>query len=681
MSRRRSSTTSAAHRSGSARSGIGPAAAATIWVALGVVTGVIESLLVALRHGYYFNTISSMLSFLFIPAVAYAVAGILIGAALTFALGVFVRPLRRAALLSASLCIPFFIFLFWGSALDGRFFGTVGNASGHIAMVAAAFVAFVLVRRLLSNERRASVRPVVIAATALLAAGVAAAIVALPHGSVGELSGADASDASDAQRPSILLVTLDTVRADRTGYSGYSSRFGPRADGLGITPRLDELAARGVVFSNAIVPEVVTDPSHASLLTAVPPWEHGVTRNAMPLRTDVPVLAEVLAGDGYNTAAFVSVEHLDGHISHMSRGFQFFVDRGWEDRYRHHVGGRILERHARTLFEHERSATETATAASRWLESQGPQSISESRVAAGVDRTEPFFLWVHIFDPHMPYLNHETGRVFGFDERELFVASAAEAIRDAGGDASAGMAAGIDGRAPAGEEMSTAGAAEEAYESEVRFADDGLGVLLDALERSGLSNSTVIVVTSDHGEHMEESHGPPENWFAHVDPYDEVCRVPLVMAGPGIVAGGQVERQVSSMDVAPTLLALAGIPVQLGGRAGIADLLAESTEEAPETAEPLVILSNPHRGIDHRAVRDGRWKVIERGGVPVEVYDLVSDPDELVNLVHSALDILTRFAPVFAETPIPQGFTTVEGSETELDPALREMLEALGYVQ
>lgn len=633
----------------------------------------VESLIVALRHCYYFNTISSLFSFLLVPAAVYAVAGFLIGVVLMLVLGIFVRSAGRAARLSAALCIPLFIVIFWGSALGGRFFGTLGNAIGHVAMVVVAVTALVVVRRALSVARGVRALPAALAATALLAAGLAVAAMALPYGSPSGPAPDDAinSRSSSIARPNVLLVTLDTVRADRTGYSGYVSRLGPRADGLGTTPRLDRLAGRGVVFTNAIVPEVVTDPSHTSLLTAVPPWEHGVIRNAMPLRRDVLTLAEVLSAAGYSTAAFVSVEHLDGHISHLSRGFRLFVDRGWADRYRHHVGGRVLERHARMLFEHERNAEETASAASRWLADRCRRS------GPGLRPGHPFFLWVHIFDPHMPYVNHETGRVFGFGERERFAASEGESTGE---------------ERSAGEEMSTGEAAQDAYDSEVRYADSGLGILLDTLDRSGFSSGTVVIVTSDHGEHMQETHVPSENWFAHVDPYDEVCRVPLVMAGPGIAREARVERQVSSMDVAPTILELAGVSTRIGGREGLAGLISEwsrggagattrSGDEAIRPAEPLVILGNPHRGIDHRAVRDGRWKVIERGGLPVEVYDLESDPDERMNIIHDVPDVLTRFAPVFAETPIPEGFCPGEGADAGLDPALREMLEALGYIQ
>ncbi len=690
------------------------------------MAGVVESLLVALRHGYYFNTLESLLSFLFVPAAAYAAAGIVMGAALFVALVTFAgraaphtrcdvprgdarRRSETALRLSAALCAPSLLVLFWGSALRGRFFGTIGNAAGHVAMVALAVLAFLFVRRFLSSKRRVSPRPLALATVALLLVGVIVAIVTLPHGSPDANSVDTADKADDAGhatgssvsvRPSILLVTIDTLRADRTGYSGYRPASDPCADGLGTTPRLDALAARGVTFTNAIVPEVVTDPSHASLLTAVPPWEHGVVRNAMPLRVNVPVLAERLSGAGYTTAAFVSVEHLDGHISHISRGFHLFGDRGSEDRYRHHVGGRILERHARSMFSHERDAAATAAEASRWIDSRGRSSSGD----------DPFFLWVHIFDPHMPYTNHETGRVFGFAERDAYAVGFAAGATDGGAvkPAAANGGSSATGGNNAGEEGSLGMIAEAAYDSEVRFADSALGALLDALDGAGLSEQTIVVVTADHGEHMREAHVAPESWFGHVDVYDEVCRVPLVMAGPNVAWGRTLDRQISSMDVAPTVLALAGVDATLGRMRGFADEIdvvdgegagegdrgttgqatgsrpVAGTESTRGVSEPLVVMANPHRGLHDRAVRRGRWKLIERNGYPAELYDLSIDPQELVNVIQPLAPVFAELAAVLAQTPAMFGNAGPGGSfgtAEELDPALREMLEALGYVE
>ncbi len=629
-----------------------------VWAAVGTAAGAVEGLLVARGHGYYFNATGPLFSFLYLPAIAYAVAGVLIGALVFLAALPFVRSTSRALEWSTSLCLPFFIFLFWGSALDGRFFGTIGNALGHIGMVGVALVSLVVGRRM---RVRVAVRSAATVGAAVLVVAGLLAWLTVPHGSPDgtrpsgspdgvrphgspdgtrphgspdgtRSSGSALSAEADAGRPNILLVTIDTLRWDRT-VCGRGIRPGDDAGeadagapGAPLTPNLDAVGAAGVVFENAVVPEVVTDPSHASLLTALPPWEHGVVRNAMPLRTDVPVMAERMADAGYATAAFVSVEHLDGHISHLSRGFGRYADCGWEDRYRHHVGGRVLARHAGGLFAHERNAREVVGEATPWITQKA-------------DAGEAFFAWVHIFDPHMPYTNHETGRTFTLADRDALVGRGAEA--------------------------------EEAYDSEVRFADRALGVLLDAVEQAGVRERTIVCVTSDHGEHMAEDHVGPEDWFGHVDVFDEVCRVPLVMAGPGLDAGRRISDQVSTMDVAPALLAAAGVARPLG--TGVSAL-----QPVPR---PLVTLANPHRGLDHRSVRDGRWKLMERGGLPVMLFDLAGDPNEMVNVIQDSPEVLSRLAPVLAETPRPEGFGASGDAGEPMDSALREMLEALGYVE
>jgi len=653
------------------------AVAAVVWFALGAVVGAVEGLLVAHGHGYYFHSVRSLVSFLFAPAAVYAVAGVLLGALIWLVARTLTRRAGRAALLSASLGLPVMIILLWGSALGGRFFGTVGNALGHIGMVGSAVAAFLLARRLLGSGRTVRALPLIVPTVAILAVCSVIGLLALPHGSPAGVVTTGA-DPDAAGRPDVLLVTIDTLRADRTGYSGYVSPSNPGDDGLGTTPALDALAAAGTVFTNTIVPEVVTDPSHASLLTGVPPWEHGVFRNTMPLRTDVPVLAEAFAAAGYTTAGFVSVEHLDGHISHLSRGFERYSDCGWEDRFRHHIGGKLLERHAGSLFGHERDARDVCGEAATWLLAQ-----------RGGGERSPFFAWVHVFDPHMPYVNHETGRMFGLDERAAY----AEQVGAAGAE---GRNAGDTERGAAtGEEVSTVATACAAYDSEVRFADDGLGMLLETLAAGELMRRTVVCVTSDHGEHMGESHVPPESWFAHVDVFDEVCRVPLVVAGPG-VARGLIERQVSSMDIAATLLDLAGVDGGLGegvallaGAAGDDDRDGGSgrggaggaADSMLGTTRPLVTLANPHRDLDHRSVRDGDWKLMERGGLPVALFDLTTDPGETLNVIQSAATVVARLGAVLSETPTPEGFSSTREAEENLDPALREMLEALGYVQ
>jgi choline-sulfatase len=177
---------------------------------------------------------------------------------------------------------------------------------------------------------------------------------------------------------SVLLVTLDTTRADRLGCYGHTSAR---------TPRLDRLAAEGVRFENAFADAPITLPSHASILTALYPFEHGVRNNGnFRLAERFPTLATVLRERGYGTAAFVSSFVLDGRYG-LARGFSTYDDRM-----------ESAPEPASTL-EAERRGDKTALALSGWLEGRG------------TDRA-PFFAWLHLYDPHEPYRPPPSGEAF-----------------------------------------------------------------------------------------------------------------------------------------------------------------------------------------------------------------------------------------------------------------------------
>jgi len=267
-----------------------------------------------------------------------------------------------------------------------------------------------------------------------------------------------------ASAPNVVLITIDTLRADHVGAYGASA---------GSTPALDALAAEGLRFENAISPVPLTRPAHASLLTGLLPPEHGV-RDNLPAKLDssIPTLATRLKADGYHTAAFVG-SFLLGRGSGFEAGFDVIGD-GSAEGVNDSIGPRA-----------ERRAGEVAEEALQFLASASP----------------PFFLWVHLYDPHAPY-----------DPPD--------------------------------------GYAGKGYRGEIAYADSQVGRIVDALRARGLLDSTLVVATADHGEglgdHGEDEHG------ALV--YEESLRVPLILRGPGI-ARGRVEREpVSLVDVAPFIL-------------------------------------------------------------------------------------------------------------------------------
>ena len=346
----------------------------------------------------------------------------------------------------------------------------------------------------------------------------------------------------------VLMITLDTTRADRLGCYGYS---------LARTPVLDRLAQRGVLFERAYAPVPLTLPSHASMLTGLYPPEHGLRNNGgAALPAGLPTLATELQAAGYDTGAFVAAFVLD-HKFGLQRGFDKYDD--------------DLSLSDPTLDGHHqyRDGSLVIDAALRWLR----------------PRTQkPFFCWVHLFDPHYPYLAHE----------ERF------------GD----------------------NFADRLYDAELAYVDEQIDRLLLSMEKSGVLENTVIVVVGDHGESLGE-HGE----LSHsMTVYDATLRVPLLVASPkDIRPGHRVVEPVSLVDLAPTILEHLGQKplANTSGRSLQPSLRGEAMPGLPcyaETDEPY------HAGhwSPLRTLITQKWKYIR--SPRAELYDLLADPPELRNL-------------------------------------------------
>jgi arylsulfatase A-like enzyme/predicted Zn-dependent protease len=398
------------------------------------------------------------------------------------------------------------------------------------------------------------------------------------------------------QGPSLLVVTLDTLRADRVGSYGY---------GAAQTPRLDALAARGLRFARAATVTPLTLPAHSSLFTGTFPARHGVRDNGgYYLGDEHTTLAEVLGGQGFRTGGFVSAFVLDSRWG-IHQGFERYFDDFDLSRFDKAHGMDAIQR----------PGHETVDAAVRWLEE---------------DRRRPFFLWVHLYDPHTPYA------------------------------------------APPEWAQRFPRTASGAYDAEIAFADAQLGRLLDVLESDGRLARTVVAVLGDHGEMLGE-HGEATHGFFV---YDAAVRIPLVVAGPG-VAARVIEDQVRIVDVMPTVLELLRVPAPPGvqgtsllplARGQRLNLLAVSESWFPRF----------HYGWSELvSIQDGRFKLI-RAPRP-ELYDLQRDAGEQRDLAASeprqkdvldrALDdIMARLGNAKAAAPLA------------LDAEAAERLEALGYI-
>jgi arylsulfatase A-like enzyme len=432
------------------------------------------------------------------------------------------------------------------------------------------------------------------------------------------------------RRPNVLFVSIDTLRADHCSLYGY-----PRPT----TPRLDGFARQGVVFEHAYAPMATTAPAHATMFTGLLPRRHGVVKNGLILGERHDTMAERFQRNGYVTAAIVSsfvVSRRFGLAQGFSSYDDSFPERGSTARNRTfedmEVPGGFDQRADR--------ATEKAAA---WLAQGGYLGSGEPE--------RPFFLWVHYFDPHDPYVPpHRFRRPFApSDESDALQAMLAS------------------------------------YDGEVRYTDAQLGELLDTLDKAGRLADTLLVVTADHGEGLM-THGH-QNHGIHL--YEEAVRVPLVLRWPSGLAGGRrVAEPVALADLLPSVTRLAGLPEAPAAGDGV-DLVPVLRGERPiDALRPIFLERREYetQRIGEFEIRGGKtglrlrqYKYIEAPEErSFELFDLHADPGERTNLLPQRAREAEAMAKLLAEWRRRPGAARAEGDTT---PETQEALRALGYVQ
>jgi arylsulfatase A-like enzyme len=318
-----------------------------------------------------------------------------------------------------------------------------------------------------------------------------------------------------AERSNVMLVSLDQCRADRLHVYGNARPT---------SPNLDRMAAEGVRFTRFYAVSPWTAPSYASMMTSQYPSRHGVTllwpREVPALSSETPVLAELFRKAGYRTGAFVNNSVAGAYLT--ARGFEDY-DEGQRR------PPSITERTG--LRNPEFQAPATTDRVLQWLEA---------------NQARPFFLFLLYFEPHSPYDPPP--------EHDLFRSDAYPEETNTGWDVKTGRLfrwANLgDGKAI--ERLM------QLYDGKIHFVDRHFGRVLEHLRRSGLDRKTVVFLTSDHGE-LLYSH--PEDYltFDHRSLYDEVMHIPALVWGAGIPGGREARALASHIDIAPTLLELAGL--------------------------------------------------------------------------------------------------------------------------
>lgn len=414
--------------------------------------------------------------------------------------------------------------------------------------------------------------------------------------------------------PSVVLVSIDSLRYD----DAVGSNRGRR-----IAPRLERLGREGVVFAQAYSTAPWTTPAMMAVMTGLAPAAHGVEEHDRALASEVPLLAERFKAAGYRTAAFVPEVTLRPEFG-FSRGF---------DEYD--------------------------------LQSFGHQRLSSPTLIGKVlNKLEhwkgdpaPFFLWVHLWDPHYNY-NPPPPFDQLFREGQPPASQDVQCLKWRPNVVSPDEVRFLRGQ----------------YRGEIAFTDRFLGDLLDYLKTQRLEERIVLAVVGDHGEAFEE-HG----WLGHTNRVDdEVLHVPLLLRWSGKLAPTRVEEAVSTERIGRTLLDLAGLP-----SAGFGAGLPLPVRGIAPAEAPNVVFAETVRQGCFSAVREGREKyILDHQGCRETLFDLATDPGEQRDVaanrperVRHFRELLWRETERNARLAIPKA---------ALPPAVAEQAEAqlrsLGYV-
>ena len=423
-------------------------------------------------------------------------------------------------------------------------------------------------------------------------------------------------------RPSIVLVSIDTLRADR----------------FPEMPHLRALAAEGTDCVDAMSAAPWTLPSHASIFTSMLPFDHGVQWTSNQIARRRSLVTERLQDAGYRTAAFTGGSYVSGGFG-FEQGFEIYEDHDeWKE------GG------SQGIFGH----------ALQWARRM---------------RGRPFFLFVHTYEPHFPYMHVEGVTVPrgklppGFTVDQVEAVYRGDLVLDA-------------------EERRYVTAL---YDSGVRATDAHVGAFLSALQSEGILDEAVLVVLSDHGEDLwdhVESRSPGHGHSL----YQELVHVPLIFRAPGrVLAGRRLTTPVSLLDVAPTLLDLAGLRPDAHHRGRSLAAALTRGEALPPRA---IFAESIEHGPDRFAWREGTLKAIlapypdrvhydvKLDVRPAEIFDLGRDPLER-NPESGRFDARAHdaFGALLERSRDALRPKSERGGSGEIPDELRAQLRSLGYLR
>lgn len=471
---------------------------------------------------------------------------------------------------------------------------------------------------------------------------------------------------SNRELPNIILLVMDAGRADHLSCYGYERPT---------TPGLDQIAAAGTLYENALSAAVWTVPSHASLFTGMYLSGHGLRGRNLKLRQDIPTMADLLNSYGYDTLA-LTANALIGHATGLARGFAelkdirniFQAERlpGWQK-----LGNALYRRLYYGRSPHKNSWYDSGAwrlnyDMKRWIRRQ--RNRPEKR---------PFFIFANYMEPHLRY---DPPRAF----RRRFLTPAQEQRWQQVNQNAWKFMSGEVQLTDEDWDILT-----RLYDAELAYLDGRIGELYQFLQKNDLLNNTILIITTDHGENLGD-HGLMDHQYCV---YDSLARVPLIIHYPEqFPAGLSVKELVQSVDLLPTLAEIISAEADPAlARVQGQSLRPAALQTAPrkfavtEYLAPQLhsfrregVAFDPKFSRQLRAIRTQQHKYIWASDGQNELYDLEKDPGEQWNVIDSEQETAVALANQLQQWVSQHKLQAAE--ETHIDEAVISRLEALGYI-
>lgn len=511
-------------------------------------------------------------------------------------------------------------------------------------------------------------------------------------------------------RPDIVLLVLDTQRADRLSAYGYPAQT---------SPNLDAFAADATLFRHAISPAQWTVPTHSSMFTGLYPSVHNTRQSYSILPKEIPTLAQRLTDSGYFTSAFCNNPLVGVVDNGLRRGFTSFLNysgiftsrpnqagkkhtlfgryRQW---FKRHLSSRIhalQDRFARSDAMLEFALT-TPFMLMVWqtaLSFKGNTGKSLNDAARlmidrkGIGKDKPIFSFINLMGTHMPF-HPSRHHIEQFAPEFLQDKAAQRYLQRFNSDV-------LGWLTPIGARMAEEhrGIISGMYDAEIATQDEQVGQFLDKLRRAGRLDQTMFVIVADHGEHLGEKHFIGHN----VTLYNELTHVPLIVRDPSgnMPQGVEVNNLISTRRIFHTLLNAAGLAEDDEARYDLRHYGTQDPDQGivyseavtPQNVLNIITKHAPELVREYRcdqprrAVWQDRHKLILTGKDMVELFDFITDPQELNNLAASNPELvgnLTDRLNNFARQNEAAALTAGRIAETA-DDQLRGRLRALGYME